>query len=116
MPIANHFAARLIPALPDLVETYGTPFHIYDAAGIAATHRQMMAAFPPGTFKQYFAVKALPNPHVLSLLLSEGAGSIAHLPPNYSSLKESALARTVSYSPQTTQPLKNIVRRAVWAR
>jgi diaminopimelate decarboxylase len=74
MPIANHFAARLIPALPDLVETYGTPFHIYDAAGIAATHRQMMAAFPPGTFKQYFAVKALPNPHVLSLLLSEGSG------------------------------------------
>jgi diaminopimelate decarboxylase len=74
MPIGEDFARRLLPILGDLAATYGTPFHIYDAAGIAATHQRMTRAFPQGAFQQYFAVKALPNPHVLRLLLHEGSG------------------------------------------
>lgn len=74
MPIMRDFAFRLLPILEELVAAYGTPFHIYDAAGIAATQRRMAGAFSPGAFKQYFAVKALPNPHVLALLLREGSG------------------------------------------
>jgi diaminopimelate decarboxylase len=74
MPITPSFERRLLPILDELVASYGTPFHIYDAEGIAATQRRMARAFPADRFKQYFAVKALPNPHILSLLLREGSG------------------------------------------
>ncbi|WP_328719015.1 diaminopimelate decarboxylase [Streptomyces sp. NBC_00247] len=74
MPVSDTFAARLNPLLGDLVATYGTPFHIYDAAGIVDTYRAMTDAFAGEPYRQYFAVKALPNPHVLALLLAEGSG------------------------------------------
>ncbi|MCY7342720.1 MAG: diaminopimelate decarboxylase [Pseudonocardia sp.] len=74
MPIPDDFAARLLPILDDLATTYGTPFHVYDARGIVATHRELVAAFGDAGHKQYFAVKALPNPAVLKLLLAEGSG------------------------------------------
>ncbi|GAA3753265.1 diaminopimelate decarboxylase [Salinactinospora qingdaonensis] len=74
MPISDGFAQRLLPVLQDIVASYGTPFHIYDARGIRATYRAMMAAFRGEPFRQYFAVKALPTPAVLSLLLEEGSG------------------------------------------
>ena len=53
-----------------------TPFHVYDAAAIRANARAFRAAFAwvPGGFKNYFAVQALPNPHVLALLREEGMG------------------------------------------
>ena len=52
-----------------------TPFHIYDEAGIRQNARALKAAFAwnPG-FKEYFAVKATPNPYILQLLLEEGCG------------------------------------------
>ena len=52
-----------------------TPFHIYDEAGIRANARALNAAFSwnPG-FKEYFAVKATPNPYILKLLHEEGCG------------------------------------------
>lgn len=74
MPISDGFAQRLLPVLGDIVAAYGTPFHIYDARGIVDTYRGMVAAFADEPFREYFAVKALPNPHVLSLLLREGSG------------------------------------------
>lgn len=74
MPIRSDFAGRLLPILKDLVDRYGTPFHIYDAHGIVQTHRAMVHAFSGEPFRQYFAVKALPNPNVLSLLVNEGSG------------------------------------------
>ena len=63
-----------MPLLPDLVETYGTPFHIYDEAGILANHRMICAAFADHPMRQYFAVKALPNPAVLEALVAQGSG------------------------------------------
>ncbi|MCD0453409.1 diaminopimelate decarboxylase [Actinocorallia sp. API 0066] len=74
MPASEEFTARLLPLLREVVAVYGTPFHIYDARGIVATHRAMEAAFAGEPFRQYFAVKALPNPSVLRLLLAEGSG------------------------------------------
>ncbi|MCK7624982.1 diaminopimelate decarboxylase [Streptomyces sp. RS10V-4] len=74
MPVQEGFAQRLLPVLEELVAGYGTPFHIYDARGITETHRAMTAAFGEEPFRQHFAVKALPNPAVLSLLLAEGSG------------------------------------------
>ena len=58
-----------------ITQTIPTPFHIYDEAGIRANARQLKAAFSwnPG-FKEYFAVKATPNPHILQLLKEEGCG------------------------------------------
>jgi len=89
VPISNSFAGRLLPILRQLADGYGTPFHIYDAEGIVDTHRKMVAAFDGADFKQYFAVKALPNPNILRLLAEEGAGL------DCSSPTELRLARSV---------------------
>ncbi|WP_460046904.1 diaminopimelate decarboxylase [Pseudomonas sp. S2_H01] len=70
----HSFADRLLPILQNLASDYCTPFHIYDASAIIKTFNAMNAAFAGLPFKQYFAVKALPNPHVLSLLLAQGSG------------------------------------------
>lgn len=58
-----------------LTETYPTPFHLYDEAGIRRRARALQAAFAwnPG-FKEYFAVKATPNPSILTILREEGCG------------------------------------------
>ncbi len=74
MPIAESFQARIVSQLPQLLANYGTPFHIYDAKGIAKTHCSMVKAFGAHPFKQYFAVKALPNPHILKMLVDLGSG------------------------------------------
>jgi diaminopimelate decarboxylase/decarboxylase len=74
VPISDEFAGRLLPLLEDIVAAYGTPFHIYDARGITGTYRAMTEAFAGEPYRQYFAVKALPNPAVLSLLLARGSG------------------------------------------
>ena len=52
-----------------------TPFHLYDEVGIRARARAVNAAFAwnPG-FREYFAVKATPNPYLLKILQEEGCG------------------------------------------
>ncbi len=52
-----------------------TPFHVYDEAAIRANARALKAAFAwnPG-YKEYFAVKATPNPYILQILKEEGCG------------------------------------------
>ena len=52
-----------------------TPFHIYDEAGIRANARALKAAFSWNKgFREYFAVKATPNPYILQVLKEEGCG------------------------------------------
>ncbi len=53
-----------------------TPFHVYDEPAMRRNARAFRSAFAwvPGGFKNYFAVKALPNPHVLEVLKQEGMG------------------------------------------
>ncbi|MBR6595782.1 MAG: diaminopimelate decarboxylase [Oscillospiraceae bacterium] len=52
-----------------------TPFHIYDEAGIRRNARALKAAFAWNKgFREYFAVKATPNPHILKILMEEGCG------------------------------------------
>ena len=52
-----------------------TPFHIYDEAGIRRNARALKAAFAWNKgFREYFAVKATPNPYILKLLKEEGCG------------------------------------------
>ncbi|MBP3655300.1 MAG: diaminopimelate decarboxylase [Clostridia bacterium] len=54
---------------------YPTPFHIYDEAGIRRTARALNQAFAWNKgFREYFAVKATPNPAILQILREEGCG------------------------------------------
>ncbi len=59
-----------------MLETYPTPFHIYDERAIRENARRMRSAFTwvPGGFRNFFAVKALPNPHIMRILADEGMG------------------------------------------
>lgn len=59
----------------EIQKTYPTPFYIYDEAAIRANAQRLTAAFSwCDSFKEYFAVKATPNPHLLKVLKSEGFG------------------------------------------
>ena len=60
----------------EIAAQFPTPFHLYDEAGIRRTARALRQAFAwnPG-FKEYFAVKATPNPFILRILREEGCGA-----------------------------------------
>jgi len=59
-----------------IIEQHPTPFHIYDEEAIRANARKLLAAFDwAPAFKEYFAVKATPNPHILKILQEEGCGA-----------------------------------------
>jgi len=62
--------------LETIAAQVGTPFHLYDEAAIRANAQAFYRAFSwvPGGFKNFFAVKALPNPHLLTVLRQEGMG------------------------------------------
>ncbi len=61
--------------LEEICQTYPTPFHLYDEAGIRATARAVNKAFSWNEgFKEYFAVKATPTPQILNILREEGCG------------------------------------------
>ena len=62
--------------LEKICAQYPTPFHLYDEKGIRENARRLKAAFSwnPG-FKEYFAVKATPNPQILKILREEGCGT-----------------------------------------
>ncbi len=62
--------------LERILRDYPTPFYLYDEQGIRQRTRDLLKAFRwnPG-FKQYFAVKATPNPHIVSILREEGSGA-----------------------------------------
>lgn len=94
MPMSSDFRQRLFPFLPDIAAHFGTPFHLYDEAGIRATAAALLSAFAafPG-FKEFYAVKALPNPRILGLLHDMGFGF------DCSSRAELVLARQVDACP-----------------
>ena len=62
--------------LEEIIAQYPTPFHIYDEQAIRANARRLLAAFSwAPQFKEYFAVKATPNPAILTMLREEGIGA-----------------------------------------
>lgn len=73
-------AAKKLPftktALEGIIRNYPTPFHIYDEQALRENARKLLAAFAwAPSFKEYFAVKATPNPALLKLLREEGIGA-----------------------------------------
>jgi len=70
--------------LEKIIEKYPTPFHIYDEAGMRAYAKRFVKAFSWNEgFKEYYAIKAAPNPYLMKILRQEGFGidcsSIAEL-------------------------------------
>ncbi|NMC07276.1 MAG: diaminopimelate decarboxylase [Candidatus Lokiarchaeota archaeon] len=74
----------------ELIKKYPTPWHVYDEKAIRENARALYKAFSwVKGFKNYFAVKALPNPFILKILKEEGMGA------DCSSLPELLLAEKV---------------------
>jgi diaminopimelate decarboxylase len=70
--------------LEKIIEKYPTPFHIYDEKGIRSYAKRFVKAFAWNEgFKEYYAIKAAPNPYLMKILRNEGFGidcsSIAEL-------------------------------------
>ena len=76
----------------EIAKTHPTPFYLYDEAGIRENARRLQKAFSwnPG-FREYFAVKATPNPYLLQIFKEE------HCFVDCSSLTELMLADTVGF-------------------
>ena len=75
MPMSNSLENRLLPVLDEIVAHFGTPFHIYDETGIRETGQNFINAFSRlNGFREYFAVKALPNPRILQIMQDLGFG------------------------------------------
>ena len=59
-----------------IAEKYPTPFHIYDEKGIRENAKALKEAFAWNKgYKEFFAVKATPNPTILRILKEEGCGT-----------------------------------------
>ena len=59
----------------EIIKDYPTPFHIYDEAGIRANVKALVDAFSWNAgYKEYFAVKAAPNPFLMKILQEYGCG------------------------------------------
>lgn len=77
----------------EMVKKYPTPFHLYDEKGIRENARKLKEAFSWNKgFKEYFAVKATPNPYIMQILKEEGIGA------DCSSLAELVLSDKVGLS------------------
>ncbi|MDO4582055.1 MAG: diaminopimelate decarboxylase [Bacillota bacterium] len=86
LPIASHIFEQI-------AEEFGTPFHLYDEAGIRDNARRLHKAFSWAPhFKEFFAVKALPNPYIMQILAEEGCGA------DCSSLAELCIAEAAGLS------------------
>ena len=61
--------------IEEITKTFPTPFHIYDEKAIRENARKLKQAFSWNKgFREYFAVKATPNPFILKILQEEGCG------------------------------------------
>lgn len=82
------FAAK--EKLEEIAAVYPTPFHLYDEAGIRKNAENLKKAFSWNKgFKEYFAVKATPNPFLISILREYGCGC------DCSSVTELMLAKAI---------------------
>lgn len=78
--------------LDEIVKEYPTPFHIYDEKGIRENAKALKEAFAWNKgFKEYFAVKATPNPYLINILREYGCGC------DCSSLTELMLANALGF-------------------
>ena len=61
--------------LKEIDKTYPTPYHLYDEKGIRDNAKRLKEAFAWNKgYREYFAVKATPNPYILNILKEYGCG------------------------------------------
>ena len=103
--------------LNDIIKTFPTPFHIYDEQAILANARRFKAAFAWNEgFKEYFAVKATPNPFIMKILHQEGFGSdCSSLPELLLSEKCGILGDEIMFSSNATPAEEYIKARELGA-
>lgn len=78
--------------LKKITETYPTPFHLYDERGIRKNAERLNQAFSWNKgFREYFAVKATPNPFIMDILKKQGCGV------DCSSLTELMMAKGMNF-------------------
>jgi len=91
-----------------IIQTYPTPFHIYDEQAIRENARKFYKAFSwveAGGFKNYFAVKACPNPFIMKILKEEGMGTdCSSLPELLLSEKIGITGENIMFSSNDTPP------------
>jgi diaminopimelate decarboxylase len=79
--LEENMAEKKVPftkeQIEEIIKEYPTPFHIYDEKAIRDNARRLKNAFSwlGENFKEYFAVKATPNPHILKIMKEEGFGT-----------------------------------------
>ena len=62
--------------IESLAREHPTPFYIYDEEGIRNQAQKLIEVFAWNAgFKEYFAIKALPNPAIVKILKEEGCGA-----------------------------------------
>jgi diaminopimelate decarboxylase len=75
MPMSPEFERRLFPKLPEIIDYFGTPFHVFDEQGIIEAGEKLKATFGEiEGFREFYAVKALPNPSILKIMRKSGLG------------------------------------------
>lgn len=75
MPMSQDYQNRLFPRLPEIINYFGTPFHILDEKGILETGETLKKLFKGVSgFQEHYAVKALPTPAILNLMQKMGFG------------------------------------------
>ena len=61
--------------LDEIIKTYPTPFHLYDEKGMRENMKALKEAFSWNKgYREYFAVKATPNPFLINILREYGCG------------------------------------------
>ena len=79
--------------IKEITKTYPTPFHLYDEKGIRENARRVKEAFAWNPkFKEYFAVKANPNPYLINIFKEYGFGC------DCSSMTELMLSHTLGFA------------------
>lgn len=86
----------------EIAAAVGTPYYVYDAEGIRKALRGLQKAFSWCDFKEYYAVKACPNPYILKLIREAGGGA------DCSSYTELLLAASVGFEGESIMFSSNV--------
>lgn len=89
----------------EIENTFPTPFHIYDEAAIRENARALNEAFSWNKgYREYFAIKATPNPYILKYFRKRAVAWTARRSPNLCFQKLSGFKRTISCFHPTLRP------------
>jgi diaminopimelate decarboxylase len=111
VPMSPTFANRLLPAISRIIDEFGTPFHIYDEAGIVECGHRLNALFAGVSgFREFYAIKALPNLRILDILRRElGFGfDCSSIPELKMARSLGAKAEDIMFSSNNTSPTEYV--------